>query len=131
MTTIAKNDKRTIFVWAMYDWANSAYATTSGAIVAPFFTGVIVGDEGYLGFSGETIWSSVVSVGAMLLFLIMPVLGAVADFSAAKRSFLKFFALLGAVFTIVVAWVPMGVQTGQGDMSYGAAWSMSSSRVSA
>ena len=108
MTTIAKNDKRTIFGWAMYDWANSAYATTSGAIVAPFFTGVIVGDEGYLGFSGETIWSSVVSVGAMLLFLIMPVLGAVADFSAAKRSFLKFFALLGAVFTIVVAWVPMG-----------------------
>lgn len=108
MSTIVKNDKKTIFGWAMYDWANSAYATTSGAIVAPFFTGVIVGDEGFLGFSGETIWSSVVSVGAMLLFLIMPVLGAVADFSAAKRSFLRFFATLGAIFTLIVAWVPMG-----------------------
>lgn len=108
MSTIVKNDKKTIFGWAMYDWANSAYATTSGAIVAPFFTGVIVGDEGFLGYSGETIWSSVVSVGAMMLFLIMPVLGAVADFSAAKRSFLRFFAVLGAIFTMIVAWVPMG-----------------------
>ncbi|MCP3977418.1 MAG: MFS transporter, partial [bacterium] len=34
MTTSIKNDRRTIFGWAMYDWANSAYITTSGAIVA-------------------------------------------------------------------------------------------------
>ncbi len=106
--TIVKNDRKTIFSWAMYDWANSAYATTSGAIVAPFFTGVIVPEEGFLGMSGITIWSYLVSVGAFLLFLMMPVLGAVADFSAAKRAFLRFFAFIGAVFTMAIFFVPSG-----------------------
>lgn len=107
MTTAVKNDRRTIFGWAMYDWANSAYATTSGAIVAAFFTGEIVGDDGWIGLSGETIWSAVVSIGAFLLFLIMPVLGAVADYTSAKRRFLWAFATLGAVFTMATAFVPV------------------------
>jgi UMF1 family MFS transporter len=106
MTTVVKNDSQTIFGWAMYDWANSAYATTSGAIVAAFFTGEIVGDEGWLGLSGETIWSAVVSIGAFVLFLLMPVLGAVADYTSAKRRFLWAFATLGAVFTMAAAFVP-------------------------
>lgn len=96
----------------MYDWANSAYAVTSGAIVAPFFTGVMVGDDGAEVFgatlSGTTLWSAIVSIGAILLFLVMPVLGAVADFTAAKRAFLRFFALLGAAFTVLLFVVPDG-----------------------
>ena len=112
MATVLKNDRDTIFAWAMYDWANSAYATTSGAIVAPFFTGVMVGDDGVSVFGttlgGTTIWSAVVSIGAMILFLVMPVLGAVADFSAAKRSFLRFFAFLGAAATAALFFVPDG-----------------------
>ena len=103
-----KNDKKTIFSWALYDWANSAYATTSGAIVAPFFTGEIVPDGGFAGLSGEVIWSLVVSFGAFLLFLAMPILGAAADFAASKRTFLRFFATLGAVFTMLVPFVPAG-----------------------
>ena len=42
MATTVKNDKQTIFGWAMYDWANSAYITTAGAIIAAFFTGTMV-----------------------------------------------------------------------------------------
>ena len=108
MTTSVKNDEKTIFSWAMYDWANSAYATTSGAIVAAFFTGTMVPCVEYdaemecisnmwNGWSSETIWAAVVSFGAMLLFLIMPILGAVADYNSAKRLFLRNFAILGAV----------------------------------
>ncbi len=107
-TAVVKNDKRTIFGWAMYDWANSAYATTAGAIIAPFFTGVIVPDDGWAGMSGETIWSFLVSIGAFVLFLAMPVLGAVADFSAAKRRFLRVFAFTGAIFTMAIFFVPDG-----------------------
>ncbi len=101
-----KNDKRTIFGWAMYDWANSAYITTAGAIIAAFFTGEIVADAGWHGLSGETLWAWVVSFGALLLFLAMPVLGAVADFSDAKRRYLRAFAYFGAVATIILALVP-------------------------
>ena len=108
MTTDIKNDRKTIFGWAMYDWANSAYATTSGAIVAAFFTGTIVPDEGFWGMSGETLWAGVVSFGALVLFLGMPVLGAVADYTSTKKRFLWFFALLGAFFTIAVPFAPDG-----------------------
>ncbi|NND04461.1 MAG: MFS transporter [Acidimicrobiia bacterium] len=108
MPTAIKNDRRTILGWAMYDWANSAYATTSGAIVAAFFTGTIVPEEGFWGMSGETLWAAVVSIGAFILFLGMPVLGAVADYTSSKRRFLWFFAMLGAFFTITVPFAPDG-----------------------
>ena len=119
MATDVKNDQKIIFGWAMYDWANSAYATTAGAIVAAFFASTIVPcvefdaemecvTNAWNGFSSETIWSAVVSFGAMLLFLIMPILGAVADYNSAKRLFLRNFAILGAVFTMAVPFVPDG-----------------------
>jgi UMF1 family MFS transporter len=108
MAAIVKNDRRTVFGWAMYDWANSAYITTAGAIVAAFFTGEIVPDEGYAGMSGETLWAYAVSIGSLLLFLSMPVLGAVADFAGAKRAFLRAFAFIGAVTTMAVPFVPTG-----------------------
>ncbi|MFQ5522082.1 MAG: MFS transporter [Acidimicrobiia bacterium] len=108
MSETVKNDPKTIFAWAMYDWANSAYITTFGAIVAAFFTGVIVPDGGFRGFSGQTLWSAVVSIGAILLFIWMPVLGAVADFAAAKKEFLRLFAWVGAITTIILPFVPDG-----------------------
>lgn len=108
MSAPEKNDPRTIFGWAMYDWANSAYITTAGAIAAAFFTGEIVPDEGYRGLSGEALWAAVVSIGALVLFLGMPVLGAIADFTASKRAFLRVFAFLGAAFTLLVPFVPSG-----------------------
>ncbi|MGC2241545.1 MAG: MFS transporter [Acidimicrobiia bacterium] len=108
MTSVIKNDPRTIFGWAMYDWANSAYITTFGAIVAAFFTGVIVPDGGYHGLSGETLWSLVVSIGAFILFLAMPVLGAVADYASAKKRLLTVFAVLGAGTTVFLPLVPDG-----------------------
>ena len=41
------DDKKQIFGWAMYDWANSAYMTTVAAAVLPiYFANVIVGEKG-------------------------------------------------------------------------------------
>jgi UMF1 family MFS transporter len=103
-----KNDPRVIFGWALYDWANSAYITTFAAIVAAFFTGVIVPDGGYGGLSGQTLWSAIISIGAIVLFLVMPVLGAIADYTSAKKKFLRVFAWFGALATVVIAFVPSG-----------------------
>lgn len=96
----------------MYDWANSAYITTFGAIVAVFFASTIVPDEGFVGLSGETLWAGVVGIGSFILFLVMPVLGTVADYAAAKRRFLRSFALLGALTTIALPLVPDGAVLG-------------------
>ncbi len=111
--TAVKNDRRSLFGWAMYDWANSAYATTvAGALLPAFFAEEVVPEEGFeiLGrtVGGETLWAAVVGVGAFALFLLTPVLGAIADYTASKRRFLQVFAYGGALFTTTLFFVGSG-----------------------
>jgi UMF1 family MFS transporter len=103
-----KNDKRTIFGWAMYDWANSAYITIFGAVIGAFFTGTIMPDDRYWGLSGEALFSILVGVGSILLMLAMPVLGAMADYAEAKQRYLRGFMILGALFVLITPFVPDG-----------------------
>ena len=103
-----KNDKRTIFGWAMYDWANSAYITIFGAVIGAFFTGTIMPDDKYWGLSGEALWSLLIGAGSIVLMLAMPVLGAIADYASAKRMYLRNFAFLGALFVLITPLVPDG-----------------------
>lgn len=102
-----KNDRRTIFGWCMYDWANSAFATTVLAALLPaYFAGEIVGPEGVAiggtNFSATTLWGFVVAFAAFLIFIIAPVLGAISDFSATKKKFLLSFAYGGSLFTTLL-----------------------------
>ena len=95
-----KNDKKTIFGWAMYDWANSAFATVMLTAIFPvFFEGTIVPEEGWNGISGEALWGFLTGGAAIVLFAFMPILGSIADFSASKKRFLRVFAYGGALFT--------------------------------
>ncbi len=106
---MTKNNQRTIFGWAMYDWANSAYSTViAGAVLPVYFESQVVGDGGWRGFSGESLWSFLTGGAAFFLFLIMPILGAIADFSAKKRRFLSVFAYGGAMFTILLFFAGSG-----------------------
>ncbi len=97
-----KDDSKTIFGWCMYDWANSAYVTTVAVGLLPYyFARVVVGEGGVtLGgtvYSATTLWGLTISAAAVVAFLCAPVLGAVADFSSAKKRFLLFFAYSGAL----------------------------------
>ncbi|MFV1970309.1 MAG: MFS transporter [Acidimicrobiia bacterium] len=103
-----RNDKRTIFGWAMYDWANSAYITIFGAVIGAFFTGTIMTGDTYWGMSGEALFSILIGLGSIILLLVMPILGAVADYTNAKRRFLRNFAFVGAAFAVLIAFVPDG-----------------------
>ncbi|HSJ71381.1 MAG TPA: MFS transporter [Acidimicrobiia bacterium] len=105
---MTRNDKRTIFGWAMYDWANSAYITIFGAVVGAFFTGTIMEGDEYWGMSGDALFSILVGIGSIILLLAMPVLGAVADYADAKKRFLRLWAFVGAIFALVIPFVPDG-----------------------
>jgi UMF1 family MFS transporter len=103
---LVKNDRRTIFGWAMYDWANSAYTTTTLAVLLPsLFTGEIVPEGGVdvLGvrLDGESLFAYAVGFGALLMFLLTPAIGAVGDFSASKLRFLRFFAYAGSLISML------------------------------
>ncbi|MBI1940820.1 MAG: MFS transporter [Acidobacteria bacterium] len=102
-----KNDPKTIFGWCMYDWANSAYVTTVAVGLLPYyFARVVVGENGVaIGgtvYSATTLWGFTVGLAALVTFLFAPVLGAIADFSAAKKRFLLSFAYTGALFTLLL-----------------------------
>ena len=107
MWTPPKNDPRTVFGWCMYDWANSAYATTVLAGLLPYyFVQTVVGPGGVTlagtTYSGFSLWGYATGLAAFLTFLTAPVLGAIADFSAAKKRFLLFFSYVGSLFTLAL-----------------------------
>lgn len=102
-----RNNPRTIFGWAMYDWANSAYITAGSLIFAIYFGDTIFPEEGLSLFGttvgAEAFFGIIVGVGALLLFLAMPILGAIADYSNSKRRLLQTFAYTGATFAVLTA----------------------------
>ncbi len=107
--TAIKNDKRALFGWAMYDWANSAYSTViAGAVLPAFFVSGVVGEDGWQGRSGDSLWALGLALGTLLLFIAMPVLGAVADYSASKKRFLRTFAYGGSLFISVLIFAGSG-----------------------
>jgi UMF1 family MFS transporter len=90
------NDKRAIWGWAIYDWANSAFATTVMAGFFPLFFkqywshGADVNlSTAQLGFGN--------ALAGLLVALMAPLLGAVADRGGAKKKFLIGFAYLGVL----------------------------------
>ena len=112
-----ENDRRTIFGWAMYDWANSAYTTTTLAVLFPaLLVDHIVPASGYRLFGlitvdGEQLGSLVIGFGALVVFVVSPILGAIADFSASKKRFLQVTALIGSMFATSMWFIGAGQVT--------------------
>ena len=108
-----KNDKKTIFGWCMYDWANSAYITTAAVALLPnYFAQAVVGEAGVdifgINMSATALWGFMLGGAAFLVFLFAPVLGAIADFSSAKRRFLAGFAYMGSLFATMLYFCKSG-----------------------
>ncbi|MBI2915347.1 MAG: MFS transporter [Elusimicrobia bacterium] len=95
--------RRAILAWAFYDFANSAFATTVLAVLFNVYFVKVICKEGVPFFRtiipGESFWAYSVSLSTFLVFLLAPLLGAIADFSGLKKKFLIFFCILGAICT--------------------------------
>jgi UMF1 family MFS transporter len=102
-----QESRRAVWAWAWYDWANSAYTT----VVVTLFFPILFQDYWTVGMAGTEAtfrlgWAS--GLAGLLVALSAPLLGAVADRAGAKRRFLIFFMLLGALATVLLAMVPAG-----------------------
>ena len=91
----------------MYDWANSAFILTVVTAVLPvYFADVVVPKEGFdIGgtlYSATSLWGFMISSSALFVFLCAPMLGAIADFTAAKKKFLMVFCYTGSLFTVLL-----------------------------
>jgi len=110
------NDRREIFGWAMYDWANSAFSTTVATVfLAPYvatlarsaaeaagtstasFFGIPVAPDSFLPYC--------ISFSVGMQVFVLPILGAIADYSHLRKQMMQFFAIIGAVATIMLFFV--------------------------
>lgn len=90
--------RRELRAWAMYDWANSAFATTIMAAVLPIYFSNIA--QGTLGKATATAyWGYTQAVALTLGVIIALVTGALADYLGAKKRFLAAFAFTGVLGT--------------------------------
>ena len=90
--------KKAVWGWALYDWGNSAFATTVMAGFFPVFFkqywsyGVDVNmSTAQLGFGN--------SIASLVVALMAPILGAIADKGSSRKKFLIFFCYLGVLMT--------------------------------
>ena len=111
-TDTPRADARTVRGWCLYDWANSAYVTTAAAALLPayFVEGVAAGDVALFGrpVPASGVWAFGVGISALVVFLMAPVLGAVADYRRAKLRFLRAFAFGGALFASLLFFATPG-----------------------
>jgi UMF1 family MFS transporter len=95
-----KNNQKTIKGWAMYDWANSAYALViSTAVFPPFFASVAPDRVDIFGtqIDSNSLYSFSVSFAFILMALMVPMLSGIADYSGRRKIFLQFFTILGSL----------------------------------
>ncbi len=89
-----KEKKRSQFAWVMYDWANSAFVTTITSAVLPVYYSSVAAVN--LPTNLRTAyWGYTSTIALLLVAFLSPVLGAMADFSGAKKKFLTRFVVLG------------------------------------
>ena len=83
------------WAWYFYDFGNSAYAAVVLlAVYSAYFKGQVVG-----GAEGSRLWGLAVGIAMLVVALISPVLGAIADFSGTKKRFLFFFTSMAVIFS--------------------------------
>jgi len=100
----AKIKKRNHWAWYMYDFGNSAYAAVILlAVFSAYFKGSVVG-----GAEGSRLWGFSLGIAMLVVAVISPFLGTIADFTAAKKRILFVFSALSWVFTALLFFVEKG-----------------------
>jgi UMF1 family MFS transporter len=99
--------RKDLRAWAMYDWANSAFQTTIIAAVFPiYFHNVVAADLGDALSTSRFAWATTIAI--VIVAVVAPLLGAIADFAATKKKMLGVFLALGVVATTAMYWVGPG-----------------------
>jgi len=92
-------DRKSIFSWCLYDWANSAFSTVIITFVfSVFFMRGVVGDEAH----GSALWSYAIGFSGLLIAILGPVLGAVADHSGARKRWVFWLSMVCIIFSALL-----------------------------
>lgn len=92
--------------WILYDWANSSYGIIVTTAVLPVYFKKIAQGDGISAASSTAYWGYANSFGTLLVSILAPLLGALADYPNFKKRLLNGFCWLGIVATLGLALVP-------------------------
>ncbi len=96
------SNRHRITAWVLYDWANSAFTTVVVTwVYSTWFTQNMAPDR----VAGTAYWSRAIALSAILVALLSPVLGAIADQSGRKGRFLLSSTLLCVLATAALSFV--------------------------
>jgi len=115
MSVITPASNRERFAWCMYDFANSGFTTVVlTAVFNAYFVGVVAADfNSHQNGHATLLWTIAMAIANGLVLICAPILGAIADYSAAKKRFLTITTLGCVLFTALLSLV------GPGDIALG------------
>jgi len=98
---------RQVVAWALYDWGNSAFALSVLAVLFPLFLHSFwsAGDPGSA-VTSRLSWAT--ALASIVVSLLAPIIGAIADSGGYRKRFLFSLAIIGAVSTAALSLVEMG-----------------------
>jgi UMF1 family MFS transporter len=103
-----KEYKRRINAWTLYDWANSAFATTILAAVLPAYYSSVAGATLPSAAVATAYWTTTLSISLIIVAFLSPVLGTIADIMRGKKRFLSVFVGMGVIGTGLLVLISTG-----------------------
>jgi len=101
---VDKATKKSRWSWYFYDFGNSAYASiVLLAVYSAYFKNAVVG-----GADGTRLWGISVGLAAIIVAIVSPILGAIADFTKSKKKLLFIFTIISVIFTALLFFVREG-----------------------
>ena len=104
----SSSNRSAVRAWILYDWANSAFATTIMAAVLPTFYSAVAAAGLLTPVQASSNWGFTQTIGMLLVALTAPALGAIADYSGSKKRFLAAFAIPGILATALMVFLTTG-----------------------
>lgn len=100
----SKKKKRAQWAWYLYDFGNSAYAAVVLlAVYASYFKQGVVGTA-----QGSALWGYSLTISMLVVAVISPFLGALADYSGKKKTLLLIMTSISIIFTALLFFVQKG-----------------------
>lgn len=94
--------------WIFYDWANSAYSMTITTAVLPIYFTSMMKSAGFNELVATSSWGYANSVASILVALLSPILGRLADYMGMKKKLFTVFSMTGIILTAGLAFIPFG-----------------------
>lgn len=106
-TLVAEKRKRGIVSWMLFDWAAQPFFTVVITFIfGPYFVSRLAADP----VIGQAAWGYTITISGVLIALLAPVLGSVADASGARKPWIAFFALIKILALSLLWWASPGTE---------------------